>query len=106
MFHVEQTKRYPGQGHKLPKEKFMITTNLAIKIEEATKPPTNNYEAYRLALFLVQCVEQKYVSPDKDMVEKTYETLYDLRNKMTFDELTSAFHETLVLLDELKKEAM
>ena len=84
----------------------MITTNLAIKIEEATQPPTNNYEAFRLALFLVQCVEKKYVSPDKDKVAKTYETLNDLRNTLSSEEITRASNETLLLLDELKKEAM
>ena len=77
-----------------------------ITIEQATQPPKNNYEAYRLALFLVQCVEKKYVSPDKDKVEKTYETLSDLRDSLSFEEITRACNETLLLLDELKKEAM
>ena len=84
----------------------MITTNLAIKIEEATQPPKNNYEAYRLALFLVQCVETGYVSPDKDKVKKTYETLNDLKPTLSSEEITRASNETLLLLDELKKEAM
>tara|TARA_A100001037_G_scaffold291184_1_gene304921 strand:- start:193 stop:429 length:237 start_codon:yes stop_codon:yes gene_type:complete len=77
-----------------------------ITIEQATQPPKNNYEAFRLALFLVQCVEKKYVSPDKDKVEKTYETLSDLRDSLSFEEITRACNETLLLLDELKKEAM
>ena len=77
-----------------------------ITIEQATQPPKNNYEAYRLALFLVQCVEKKYVSPDKDKVKKTYETLSDLRNTLSYKEIIRACNETCLLLDELKKEAM
>lgn len=77
-----------------------------ITIKQATQPPKNNYEAYRLALFLVQCVEKEYVSPDKDKVEKTYETLSDLRNTLSYEEIIRACDETLILLDELKKEAM
>tara|TARA_Y100001938_G_scaffold150281_1_gene240469 strand:- start:1307 stop:1561 length:255 start_codon:yes stop_codon:yes gene_type:complete len=84
----------------------MITTNLAIKIEEATQPPTNNYEAYRLALFLAECVAKKYVSPDKNKVEKNYKILSNLKNTLSDEEIIRACDEVVILLDELKKEAM
>lgn len=73
-----------------------------ITIDKATQPPKNNYEAFRLGLFLVQLVVKKYVSPDKDKVRKTMDTVNELKSSLTVEEIERAFDETDILLEEFR----
>ena len=75
---------------------------IMITIDKATQPPKNNYEAFRLGLFLVQLVVKKYVSPDKDKVRKTMDTVNKLKSSLTVEEIERAFDVTDILLDEFR----
>ena len=75
-----------------------------ITIEQATQPPENNYEAFRLALFLVQLVEKGYVSPGYDKVKKTMKTYHRLKDTLSVDEVQRAEGEADELLEQIYEE--
>lgn len=73
-----------------------------ITIDKATQPPKNDYEAFRLGLYLVSLAANKLVSPDKDKVNAAWDMVNSLKLNLTTEEIERAFDETDILLEEFR----